>query len=329
MTNISSPNQYLSLQYLRAFAALLIVILHLHTGNLFSMNFWVSWMHAGVDIFFVVSGYIMVKSTADRPITALEFSAKRLIRIVPLYWIATLLTVAGGTDDWHRVVYSMLFLPSLDAELNLYVPTLFVGWTLNFEMFFYAIFAVCLKIQTQWRTLFIGAIFIALVFIGTMFKLPPAIAFYTQPIIMEFVFGMAIASYPRKIHFFWIPISLIALAMLHHITDMRLLHSGIPAAILVAACVSNEKGMPKIAWLKILGDASYALYISHLLVLGLILLAWRTFFALNYAFLPIGILGTIGVAMLIFKGFEQPVGRALTRWFTKTRVRTMPDAYPA
>ena len=139
------------IQYLRAVAALLVLVNHL-TFYLPSggYRFWPGGV--GVDIFFVISGAVMwwVARNA-RPLT---FAWRRLLRIVPLYWLVlafvAVLWPGGGIDPWldfplQDILRSFLFIPFANgARGGAVQPVLGVGWTLNLEIYFYGIFALSL-----------------------------------------------------------------------------------------------------------------------------------------------------------------------------------------
>ena len=136
-----------SIQALRAIAALLVF--WGHAINAVHLKIEADFPHLygpfGVDLFFVISGFVMVYSSErlfGQPGAPITFFVRRLARIVPLYWLATAVLV------WFVVPYastkavlgSLFFAPHIPSE----APLLFVGWTLIFEMFFYAVFAIAL-----------------------------------------------------------------------------------------------------------------------------------------------------------------------------------------
>src|SRR5215510_5466128 len=136
-----------SIQALRAVAALLVFWGHAINAVTAEVaaDFPPLYGPFGVDIFFVISGFVMVYSSErlfGRPDAPIKFFARRFVRIVPLYWAATAILV------WFVVPYastkavlgSLLFTPRIPSE----APLLYVGWTLIFEMFFYTVFAVAL-----------------------------------------------------------------------------------------------------------------------------------------------------------------------------------------
>src|SRR5690606_35803405 len=124
---------------------------------------------------------------------------KRVIRVVPLYWLGTLgvFVVAlllpnlldNTTADVPGLVKSLLFIPYQKGE---YVqPLLYLGWTLNFEMFFYALFAISMAISHRYRLLICSGLLLTLVSLGHLATFDTLLAkFYTQQILAEFVLGM-------------------------------------------------------------------------------------------------------------------------------------------
>ena len=155
------PAQLQGIQALRAIAALLVVFGHAaHEAEAIAARVGVpaidpSFLYwgSGVDIFFVISGFIMVHTSAElfgRPGAWRIFLGRRIARIVPLYWLLTSLLLIGSLfvpqllnvpiGDWQHILASYLFIPSLRGGSEIR-PVMALGWTLNFEMFFYLLFA--------------------------------------------------------------------------------------------------------------------------------------------------------------------------------------------
>lgn len=277
---------------MRFVAALLVVFTHstFYVGERLIPGFPV-WSNgaAGVDIFFVISGFVMVISSQELLARAdgwRIFMMRRIARIVPLYWIATSLKLAAiisvpsmainaGLDPWH-IAKSFLFLPSFN-ERGVLEPVLGVGWTLNFEMFFYAVFAAALFLRRPPLRL-VTMLFLVVCFIALL-RTPawPAIGFWANTIVIEFVAGMWIAHAcltGRQCNL------LGAMAMVGigfggllvpwgDIPDMmRPLTWGIPAMLIVCGVAFMEpalKGRVP-APLLYLGNSSYALYLFHPMV---------------------------------------------------------------
>src|SRR5260221_5541231 len=145
---------------LRAIAATMVVFVHmdLQLQRLHYPTLGTNWMASGVDIFFVISGFIMWTSVERRPeMTASSFFRNRLIRIVPLYWFATTLVLMVALiapqvlnttvlRPWHAIA-SYLFIPARHPTTGLFWPLLIPGWSLNYEMLFYAIFAIAIALS--------------------------------------------------------------------------------------------------------------------------------------------------------------------------------------
>lgn len=152
----------------------------------------------GVFLFFAVSGFIMVLTNRDRfgqPRGALDFFVRRLIRIWPMYFIATMVVFAvrHGADPLYSVenlLKSIVFIPYIGAE-DLYRPILGKGWTLNYEMFFYCVFATCLCLP---RTLGL-AVTAAVLFVLGISQSGAAgglWGFYADTVVLYFLIGVAL-----------------------------------------------------------------------------------------------------------------------------------------
>jgi exopolysaccharide production protein ExoZ len=266
------------IQYLRAFAALAVVVFHAaeRSGYAFAIG------AAGVDVFFVISGFIMWVIVARRPVSPGRFLADRIRRIVPVYWLATVVMVAGALAGLFpnllltvsHVAASLFFVPWRSPSSGEIWPVLVQGWTLNYEMFFYAVFAACLLLPARLRLPGMAAVFLTLVGVGfAVTSDNPLFLTYTRPIILEFVAGMLIGRLslagrvPNKI----LALALIgtALAGFAAIAILRLPFDewtcGPLAIALVYGTVALEKH-GRIAHFRLpalLGDASYSIYLWH------------------------------------------------------------------
>ncbi|MEE4454462.1 acyltransferase [Novosphingobium resinovorum] len=279
----------LNIQTLRAIAALLVVVVHLE-------GFGAAWglddrlfapFAAGVDLFFVISGFIMVHTTAGGKTSPGLFLLNRAIRIVPLYWMLTLLVFAvalampgllGTTQaDGDALARSLAFIPyeRVDGTMR---PLLFVGWSLNLEMGFYVLFALTLVVPRAGMRvgLAVGLLSMAVVS-GHLLRahIAPELRFLSQPMVLDFAGGMLIGwLYPhlstsRTAAKVAAACSIPALVMLVLMARWPLEGgwpvSLPPACALVIAALVAEKGGLAITWRPVLaiGDASYALYLTH------------------------------------------------------------------
>ncbi len=302
-----------SLQYLRAVAALLVVAFHASdklgrmAGAEGTASFTVGL--AGVDIFFVVSGFIMLATTQGKDVSPADFARKRFERIVPLYWLLTLLVVAivlarpgllsTAAFDGAHFAASLLFIPWQHPVLDAHMPLLVPGWTLNYEMAFYALFAASLLLPARMRVPgLVGALSLA-AFAGLFVPAGTIAAFYTDPIILEFAAGLVLASVWRR----GLPMSRTAALCLAGLgflglylgsgTDLpRIVWAGIPAMMIVAGVVhaDGRREQRPMRLPMLLGDASYSIYLSHVIVLPVLAKAWTS--------LGLGVAGLQGPAFL-------------------------------
>jgi exopolysaccharide production protein ExoZ len=269
-----------NLQGLRAFAALSVVHLHAALQTPWALG------HFGVDLFFVLSGFIMSHVCATDPD---RFMARRLARILPLYWLATLAmfalavaapTVSRATNaEPLNLLRSLLFIPYLKSPGQI-MPILDLGWTLNYEMAFYAIVAGALALGLRRHAAVAAAFVIAAGVVVLNLIEPESIAaiFYSNWIALEFGLGVAVHRLTRPAIAARVPPMLamaalalaagaLVLAEMGGATDStatRLLFLGPPSAVLVAAAVLLERRHAvRSRLVLLLGDASYAIYLSH------------------------------------------------------------------
>ncbi|MGB0919773.1 MAG: acyltransferase family protein [Alphaproteobacteria bacterium] len=169
------------IQVLRAVAALMVVLLHLcgelmrHVDGLDKNYFIIGG--SGVDIFFVISGFIICYTTRNTQ-SIKTFAIKRLARIIPLYSILTLglfviLSIApqfaySSEASWPNLIQSLLFIPH-EGPTGSVKPLLKLGWTLNYEMLFYTVFAVAL-LAGKWRILVASTVFLVAVAFGQFYQ---------------------------------------------------------------------------------------------------------------------------------------------------------------
>ncbi len=330
---LDQRREILSLQYLRAVAALLVVFHHVRNpGNgLFDpIGHWI-FGQAGVDMFFLISGYIMYAvARTQRPI---QFLKRRIIRIVPLYWVASfllyfqlLIGFPGTLPNGEQLLKSLFFLPQYNWQDTREIwPLVVPGWTLQFEMYFYAIFAVGLAT----RRLVPVSLAIGLLAVGFGWIMPGWIAdnavlvTYTSPIILEFFAGMVIAlihkNHAMKSYWLALPIGMTALIGFGYLDASRLLVWGLPTVLIFvgALAIEDAKKLPRLPLLKLLGDASYSIYLSHAFVLQIGLFAWWRVPVHGWLqfliFTPTAMIGCAFAGILVYRYIEQPMLLRLQR----------------
>jgi exopolysaccharide production protein ExoZ len=312
--------QYSGVQILRFVAAMLVAAMHItqaisiHIPGLGDGHYWAPGT-AGVDIFFVISGFVMAMSTRTLPDrgparkrAGWVFMKRRLLRIVPLYWFYTFLKAAlvlalpalavkSSIEPTHLAA-SLLFVPMM-SPWGLVQPVLPVGWTLNFEMLFYTVFAVAIAIGAP-RIRFCLLVFLSLFLAGQTFRGAVPLVFYAQSIIFEFVLGVGVAQVLMRYGTPHAAVGvLLALAGFVFMfgfdwrTDgERLAPWGVGAAAVVLGTVWLESWIaraPGAKQLSFLGDASYSIYLSHPFVVpaGVLLLK------------RLGLHDTLAIALLV------------------------------
>jgi exopolysaccharide production protein ExoZ len=273
------------IQYLRALAALAVVFFHAaeRTGGQFRIG------AAGVDVFFVISGFIMWVMSERRLTTPLQFLLDRVERIAPLYWIVTVIMIVGAiaglfpnmTLTIAHTLGSMLFIPVRSPSNGDVWPVLVQGWTLDFEMFFYAVFAVALVLPRRFRLPFIAGLFTAFVLAGLWFRPQSSLLLtYTRPIILEFVAGAILGRFwtegkvpGRAIGLFLVALSLCGFAsvqLLHLDFDEFTCGPLAIALVLGAVAVEASGTLPRLPLLAHLGNGSYSIYLWHTLAISIV-----------------------------------------------------------
>jgi exopolysaccharide production protein ExoZ len=277
-----------TIQTLRGLAAFLVVLVHLPVfvrmaGGPADPFFF---GNAGVDLFFVVSGLIMVYTTDRRERRPADFLLHRVARIIPLYWVVTIAVFAIAIAapslletthaDLIQLIKSLLFIPFRRVDGTI-APVVFVGWTLNYEMFFYLIFTISLLFRARRAGMsFLFATLLGLVLFGE-YGSPRSLAlqFFSRSILLEFAFGVALGlvwpyipgrTYLRWPAFLLGCLSLILLIWLSRTWPNadRILIFGVPALFMVFSGLLLEKaGAPRIPLLGLLGDSSYSIYLTH------------------------------------------------------------------
>lgn len=180
--------RFQSIQALRGITCLLIVAEHIRFLNFGAF---------GVDIFFAISGFMIMLSTHKGPE---HFFGKRLIRIVPLYYLMTIGTYfllllfpsmfAQTTANPVYLLKSLLFIP-FDIGDGVLQPLMRIGWTVNCEMFFYLLFFISMKLSHKRRGLICSALLLILVVCGFLLPFTQApFLFYTSPVLLDFAFGI-------------------------------------------------------------------------------------------------------------------------------------------
>lgn len=318
------------IQYLRAAAALAVVLFHAaeKSGYHFAIG------AAGVDIFFVISGFIMWVICDRRPVTPIQFLTERARRIVPVYWLATAAMVAGAMVGLFpnlkltvvHVMGSLFFLPVRSPSNGEIWPVLVQGWTLNYEMFFYLAFASGLLLPKALRLSAIAVLFVGLAVFGMATSPDNAFIFtYTRPIILEFVAGMILGQA-------WlsgrVPGALGGAALLGlGLAGFAMIQIGgfdfdawtcgpLAVAMVLGILALEAKGLIA-KWLvpAFLGNASYSIYLWHTFAISVVAKLGLALGLPGPLILVSSVLAGIAIGSLAYLMIERP----LVQWFQVPR----------
>jgi exopolysaccharide production protein ExoZ len=334
---MTSSKSIANLQALRAIAATLVIFQHIKIVTIGSF---------GVDIFFVISGFVIAYvSVSEKPGV---FVLKRLFRIVPLYWLGTLavFAVAGvapslvnsTTTSVVDLARSLFFIPYVKGN-GLTHPVLFLGWTLNYEVLFYAIFAFALTLGSKEAPVIATVLISAMVLIGLMFPVSAEpFAFWTQPITLEFLFGVWIfVGWHKGIRLPIAPELAIAIgaALLllmgweqtkASFDWIEPLSFGVPAAAIVVLALSCEGRIKVPAIVLAIGDASYSLYLFHpylVVPAQKIVTHFTQSPVVMIVAIPFMVAAAIGYALLSYRIIERPSNAWLRATFMTPSARAV------
>ncbi|MFW5330325.1 acyltransferase family protein [Hydrogenophaga sp. ZJX-1] len=350
----TTTDRLFALQALRAIAAILVTIAHASEESKhyfgFQPIFDTDPLGKGVDLFFVLSGFIIYFSSVitnkSLPINPRSFLLQRFIRVAPLYFIFTTLLVgviyltpSGVKEaifDPLQILTSYLFLPYERYDGRI-APTLSLGWTLNYEMFFYLVFAFSLLLKPNRAAAICITIIAALAILGIFIpsSYPAPIREWTDGIVLEFAFGIIIAKTyqtlgrPKKTAWKTIMfLNIIGFGLLYFLNLPekpfplpRFVSAGIPSALIVASWVlfvakTSDKNVPRI--LTALGDSSYSLYLSHRFVQRPIQMLLRkselaSSPSIGVIYLIAAVLGACIAGHFVYRKIEVPLLKYLRR----------------
>ncbi len=348
------------LQSLRFVAASMVVVDHaietmvrrgaLDTGFLQSAWFC-GW--AGVTSFFMISGLIMIRTSWTSFAVAgasATFAVRRIIRVVPLYWLATALfaLVAASKGQFftlEQVLKSLLFIPYALPGSVLIRPIAGQGWTLDYEMAFYALFVLCLLLHRRAGVAMLLAVPLLFVVIGTlarpMFPYRDAatpLQFWTDPIMLAFSIGVAIGIFEIRMptwHRFRHSVagSLAIYALIYWLCTLidpgyRLPVYGVGCAVAVLLCTSADTGGngPLGRLFVRCGDASYSTYLFHPFAIMALSVLWGHSPAALQSpilFIVVGVVAANALGILSYRLLERPIEHRL-RVLVESRFSRMP-----
>jgi peptidoglycan/LPS O-acetylase OafA/YrhL len=336
-----------AIQLLRALAALAVAAGHIafafadHLGP----GLGLTWRgdvsgQLAVMLFFIVSGYVMVVAAErqfGRPGARSQFWRRRIIRIMPPYWIASLmlaaifLTLFPTPIDPAKLAKSLALIPYWpDNEFLRPLPFLWVGWTLFYEMMFYLWFGLFIGLPRARAILAVAAVLAVLVIAGHWVPpVNPALFAATRPISVMFVAGMVLALWRARgggLGAAWRWLALLSGGVLLWAVPVPdvpsalgwdyLLWCGAPALLIALAALAGPLPLPAAGLVNRAGDISYALYLLHVPVAWFWLWFWPRvpFFDPGpWDYLVSAVIAAVGISWVFYTHVERPMTLALNR----------------
>ena len=332
-------NKIHSIQALRGISVLLVIFYHLIpienkynplfvlSPNLFKIG------NIGVDIFFMISGFIMVVVTQNYhkcKISFIKFLYSRFTRIYGPYWFYSLLLlvvyfikpewVNSSQNSDINIISSLLLIP----EKNL--PLIMVGWSLIHEIYFYIVFSFFLLFFSKQQIFKFSILWISILVIGNFYFSidSPFLDLIFHPLTCEFILGLFLGVYYLKFpkvlinskfilfipFIFLIIVAWFLIGPLHD-WERLLVYGGISMLIVFSSIELEKIGFIFNKKLIQIGDASYSIYLSHLLVLNTVGKVFNVFLTENIIFEIILVISMITASILwglfSFKYIETPL----------------------
>ncbi len=355
------------LHLLRAFAVLLVVVDHaclatserIHVSALCVQLAWLAGF-LGVTIFFTISGYIMLETSGAQPASATNakrFFTRRLVRIVPMYYLATALSLAVALGHLQSaasglnpavIAGSLLFIPVANAR-GVMEPVLTQGWTLNYEMLFYLLVACSLLLRPRARAVALAAVIVgwvgaAAIAVRSGYDIGPTLRFWAAPIALNFVFGLLLAAYGRRragAGSPWLALALVAglaaclfgaVTIVSHQQAGYVIVFGWKLDVAVYAvsavscwlCTRTNTPLPTFGLQgaaarlgTLLGDASYTTYLLHLFVIAAVVRVCAS----AGAGLGLTLLGSVLLAFAVTAWVHRVVELPLNAWMRRPHLR--------
>ena len=322
--------RYQNIELLRFIAALAVVYFHA-VGTLRAVAFpeigpnpLTELGAAGVDVFFVISGFVIFLSLTRKNRTPIEFARDRLIRLVPAYWILTIshlvilasVAILRGAEvpfDFSWTIQSLFF---VSQPLGNNLPLISQGWSLEIEMLFYLLVAVGLIIKNPIANIVFPAVaLVSLVGFGLL----PDLA-------LEFIFGGLLGYLYTRIKF-PAPVAIgagvigivlfVAPVILGAVDAPRWVTWGIPSMLVVFSAIN----LPQLNWkiLPTIGAASYPVYLLHMMVINIVSPIMSMFGSSTAMFFG-ALASCLILSQLLGIVFDKLVDKPISR-FLKSRIK--------
>ena len=336
-----SGNKLIGLQMGRGVAAGLVVITHALDHPFPDMPDVIHLLgRYGVTLFFVISGFIMVYTTGADSFDPKKFMWRRITRIVPVYYLATFLAAVGVIlmpsafhntyFSWEHIGKSLLFIPMYEpGPVGEITPFVKLGWTLNFEMFFYLVFACLFFLKRNTRAVALTVFFGLTIAAGQIWDFNSAVLeFFTRIDTLGFVAGVWLGCLTAGpgirgertawllqaaslILFFYFWFNYAEIKDNPWAQVMLVLAALLQVAILVMP-LGWTHSAPR--WAVFAGDGSYSMYLFHMFAVGAVTVAVRRFFPdMLFAAIPLAAIAGVACGLCVYQFIERPINQ----WFRR------------
>lgn len=335
------------LQILRAMAAAIVVYEHAittYSEKILTLDSLLSFEIGiiGVEIFFAISGFIIYKSTESiKPSldSSANFMGRRLVRIFPIYAVATIvyslkLFLEGVPPSEEAIIQSLLFYPYIDNSNGLMRPVLGVGWSLNYEILFYAILAIAIMFVKEHRmniTIFLIVLFLLLGFVTTPTREEGASGYtlLSTSWMFYFLLGLVMAHYSSSFQLsrYYVStgfiISLMSVIIVSYVCFSMFMVADriavlVGGLVLSSVCLflcinapNSDNSNLLVRLLVLCGDASYSTYLFHSFILGVSgrLVGMSGIHLSHSLFATIMVVVTAVGGIMVFHFVERPITR--------------------
>lgn len=321
-----------SIQVLRGLAISLVVIYHITAITEDIKNdYYFEFGKIGVDVFFIVSGYIMA-FICERNESTNVFIKKRLIRIMPLYITTTILAavanyghqlMSGAVDIWSSFVKSLFMIPHYSIANEFKVWPIFIpGWTITYEIWFYTIIAFCISMIRYKKKLLLVPYILSFIYLGAQYLPENAVqAFAGNSVYLTFSVGLLIRFVETKKvsfkKFYFSIFYLVAIAYFFENFDARFILYGLPAFLIFAIIFMwSNLSLKSLAYI---GKISFSLYLTHVFTINIVERLMRSYYTnISFGFelmMFVAFVSSIIIAMLIYSLFEKKIDNMLRNKF--------------
>ncbi|WP_179952068.1 acyltransferase family protein [Marinicella rhabdoformis] len=284
--------------------------------------------YIGVDVFFVISGYVMAQSSGGLSVgldSVKSFAIKRLLRVYlgfwPMFLLMLLLFVVYQPEflSTGNLVLSFLLLNPVQEQLI--IPP---AWSLTYELYFYLIIALSLFLLPKYRLWVVVVMFLVSA-VSTL--LSDQDHFFISYFLMEFALGYFVYGFANRLKNYidiksalvLVSLSMAAFVLwgILAVGVTRVLTAGLFSACLLHLLLLETRQLILPVWLQKFGDASYTLYLLHMIVINAVMATgmsqWFKDQGLALVFYITVVVLTVLMSLFLYTKLEKPVYKSAVK----------------